>query len=271
MATGQSTTMNGNNMPLRQFENNEAYGAMQGGFTYWWISSQDPQPYANAVESVVKDLKLWNIYNKTVYAYPAQKITFDGLKIRGNFSSLSRCCGNGVYFGDYSSKGIVIRNSDIQGMEDGITAPMAGFGPEPHLTIQNSYLRNWTNVNVPTNGSVNGCWMDNKLVVIDNTRFDAPPGRSLSSIAMTRDVASAPECLSKLDEARVYAYNGNASDNFQVYHTSSSVLPRPPASCSPVTTTRHQRPDVPDRPADGARADGAEEPAHRPLNNVRPA
>ena len=39
MATGQSTTMNGNNMPLRQFENNEAYGAMQGGFTYWWISS----------------------------------------------------------------------------------------------------------------------------------------------------------------------------------------------------------------------------------------
>jgi hypothetical protein len=112
---------------------------------------------------------------------------------------------------------------------------MSGFGPEPHLTIQNSYLRNWNNVNVPTNGSVNGCWMDNKLVVMSNTRFDAPPGRSLSSIAMTRDVASAPECLSKLDEARVYAYNQNASDNFQVYHTSSAVLPRPPASCSPTT------------------------------------
>ena len=187
------------------------------------------------METVVKDLKLWNIYNKAVYAYPAQKVTFDGLKIRGSFSSLSRCCGNGVYFADYSSKGIVIRNSDIQGMEDGITAPMSGFGPEAQLTIQNSYLRNWNNVNVPTNGSVNGCWMDNKLVVINNTRFDAPPGRSLSSIAMTRDVASAPECLSKLDEARVYAYNGNASDNFQVYHSNAAVLPRPPAGCSPTT------------------------------------
>jgi hypothetical protein len=235
MATGQSTTMNGNNMPLRQFDNNEAYGAMQGGFTYWWISSLDPQPYPNAVETVVKDLKLWNIYNKAVYAYPAQKITFDRLKIRGNFNSLSRCCGNGVYFGDYSSKGVIVRNSDIQGMEDGITAPMAGFGPEPHLTIQDSYLRNWTNVNVPTNGSVNGCWMDNKLVVITNTRFEAPPGRGLNNVAMTRDVASAPECLSKLDEARVYAYNLNANDNFQVYHTSSAVLPRPPAGCT-VTT-----------------------------------
>ena len=77
--------------------------------------------------------------------------------------------------------------------------------------------------------------MDNKLVVMNNTRFDAPPGRSLSSVSMMRDVASAPECLSKLDEARVYAYNGNASDNFQVYHNSAAVLPRPPASCSPTT------------------------------------
>ena len=39
------------------------------------------------------------IYNKGIYAYPAQKITFDGLKIRGGFSSASRCCGNGVYSG----------------------------------------------------------------------------------------------------------------------------------------------------------------------------
>ena len=34
---GQFTTRNGNNMPILQFENNEAYGAMQGGFTYWWV------------------------------------------------------------------------------------------------------------------------------------------------------------------------------------------------------------------------------------------
>ena len=40
MGPDQFTLMNGNNMPLLQFENNEAYGAMQGGFTYWWISSR---------------------------------------------------------------------------------------------------------------------------------------------------------------------------------------------------------------------------------------
>src|SRR6185503_10821032 len=235
MDSTQFTTRNGNNMPILQFENNEAYGAMQGGFTLWWASSQDPQPAANAQESVIRNLKLWNIYNKTVYMYPSQKVTFDGLKIRGSFSSASRCCGNGVYFADYSSKGIVIRNSDIQGVEEGITAPEAGFGPEPNLTIENSYLRNAVNVAVPTNGSVNGCWMNNKLVVINNTRFDAKPGRSLSNISMVRDVSSAPECLSKLDEARVYAYNGVATDNFQVYHSNTSVLSRPPSSCTATT------------------------------------
>ena len=44
MDASQFTTRNGNNMPILQFENNEAYGAMQGGFTLWWVSSQDPQP-----------------------------------------------------------------------------------------------------------------------------------------------------------------------------------------------------------------------------------
>ena len=235
MDATQFTTRNGNNMPVLQFENNEAYGAMQGGFTLWWVSSLDPQPSTDAQESLIKDLKLWNIYNKTVYMYPSQKITFDGLTIRGSFSSASRCCGNGVYFADYSSKGIIIRNSDIQGEEEGITAPEAGFGPEPNLTIENTYLRNHVNLAVPTNGSVNGCWMNNKLVVATNTRFDAPPGRSLDAISMVRDVAYAPECLSKLDEMRVYAYNGVASDNFQVYHLNTSVLPRPPADCTPTT------------------------------------
>jgi uncharacterized protein DUF4082/Big-like domain-containing protein/G8 domain-containing protein len=251
MDSTQFTTRNGNNMPILQFENNEAYGAMQGGFTLWWVSSQDPQPGAGGQESIIRNLKLWNIYNKTVYMYPSQKVTFDGLKIRGNFTSASRCCGNGVYFADYSSKGIIIRNSDIQGMEEGITAPEAGFGPEPNLTVENSYLRNWANLNVPTNGSVNGCWMQNKLVVASNTRFDAPPGRSLNAVAMVRDVASAPECLAKLDEMRVYAYNGNASDNFQVYHPNTSVVPRPPSSCTPVTRPGINGPTCP-IPAQGA-------------------
>src|SRR6185503_7852596 len=41
----------------------------------------------------------------------------------------------------------------------------------------------------------------------------------------------------KLDEVRVYAHNAVATDNFQVYHSNSSVLPRPPGSSTPATRT----------------------------------
>ena len=87
MATGQSTAVNGHSLAVRQFENNEAYGAMQGGFTLWWVGSQDPQPAAGAQPSVIKNLTVWNTYNKAVYMYPSQKVTFDGLIIRGAVSA----------------------------------------------------------------------------------------------------------------------------------------------------------------------------------------
>ncbi len=46
---------------------------------------------------------------------------------------------------------------------------------------------------------------------------------------MVRDVANvSSQCLSKLNEVRVYTYNGNASDNFQVYNPSWA----PSAPCS---------------------------------------
>jgi hypothetical protein len=234
-ASGQFTTRNGNNMPLLQFENNEAYGAMQGALTFWWVSSLDPQPYANAQETIIKDFRAWHTYNKTVYVYPSAKVTLDGLIIRNAHSSNAHCCGNGVHFNDYSMTAIVIRNSDIQGSNSGIDAPASGYGPGPNLLVENSFFRNWSNIGVPTPSSVNGCWMDNKLIVVRNTVFQAPPGRSLSAIGMGRAVSGAIECLSKLNEVRVYAYQGNANDNFQVYHSNTSVQPRPPGSCTPTS------------------------------------
>jgi hypothetical protein len=150
-----------------------------------------------------------------------------------------------VYFPDYSAKDIVIRNSDIQGVKTAIEAPVAGFGPGPNLLVENTYLRSWQNMFVGSNWSVNGCWMQDKLVEIHNTRMEAPPGRSLSAITMGRANSNGIECLSKLDQVRVYSYNGNASDNFQVYSPDSVVLPRPPGSCTPTTRTGINGPTCP--------------------------
>ncbi len=195
---------------------------------------------------MVKNLKIWHVYNKGVYVYPGQKVTFDGLKIRGNYTALSRSCGDGVFFADYMAKDIVIRNSDIQGMQQGIIAPMSGFGPNPNLTVRDSYLRNWENVVVPTVGSVNGCWMDDKLVVLVNTRFDVSPGqagqphrhgpRRRLRARMSRQARSGPRlCLQR-----------HAADNFQVYHPQPDRVAAAARRVHTDHSSRHQRTDVRD-------------------------
>jgi hypothetical protein len=236
--TDQYTVKNGNNMPILQNDNNEAYGAMQGGFTYWWIGGLDPQPYANAQESVIKNLKLWNTYNKTVYHYPANHVTFDNLVIRNNYSANAHCCGQAFYFADYSGNNIVIRNSDIQGSNQGIVGPSSGaLTTNPNLTVQNTYLRNWTNIGISSAASTNGCWMMPLWNQIINVTFAAPPGRSLQSMSMgIGSTSNAILCNSVPITTEVYSYQGNSSDNFQVYYSNTSIPPRPSFS----TTTRSE-------------------------------
>ena len=109
--------------------------------------------------------------------------------------------------------------------------PRPGFGPEPNLTVENSYLRNYANVDGPDQrvgqrllDGATSWW----LSATRGSRRRRAGASTRSRWSATSPCA--PECLSKLDEVRVYAYNGVATDNFQVYHTNTSVLPRPPAA-----------------------------------------
>jgi hypothetical protein len=225
-------------MPILQNDNNEAYGAMQGGFTYWWVGGLDGQPYATAQESLIKNLKLWNTYNKTIYHYPANRVTFDNLVIRNNYSTNAHCCGQAFYFADYSGDNIVIRNSDIQGSNQGIVGPSSGaLTTNPNLTVQNTYLRNWANISISSAASTNGCWMKPLWNKITNVTFAAPPGRSLQSFSMgIGSTSNAILCNSVPITTNVYSYQGNSSDNFQIYYSNTAISPRP--SCS--TTTKSE-------------------------------
>ena len=234
---GQFTTRNGNNLPLLQFENNEAYGAMQGGFTYWWVGGAGSAALRDRAGKRHQGPQGVAHLQQVGLHLPGREGHVRRLADSGKHSASSHCCGDGVHFSDYSATAIVIRNSDIQGMGSGIDAPSSGIGPGPNLTVENSILRNWDNINVPTPSSVNGCWMGNMLTVVKNTQLQAPPGRSLNAIGMDRGIGGAIECLSKQVAVRVYGFQGNANDNFQIYHSNGSVMPRPPGSCTPTTRT----------------------------------
>ena len=243
----QFTTRNGNNMPILQFENNEAYGAMQGGFTLWWVSSQDPQPcvqragkpdqgsealehlqqdrlHVSEPEDHVRRLEdSWQL--QLGQPLLRQRRLLRGLLVKGDHHPQLRHPGDG---GRHHRARSGLRPGaephDREHLPPELVQPERSdqrFG-ERLLDAQQARGREQHAVRRAA-----------------RARLDA--------VSMVRDVASAPECLGKLDEMRVYAYNGVATDNFQVYHSNTSVLPRPPAGCTPTTRAGINGLVVPDR------------------------
>jgi hypothetical protein len=232
---GEYTPKNGNRLPILEFRDNEVYGAAQG-MTYWWVNSQDPTPYATAQETIIKNLHIWHVFNVGVYHYPAARMTFDGLVIRGKDPAASACCGRAWFASDYAAKDIVIRNADIQGMQKGIITPEFQYGTG---TIENSYFRTSdAAIVVPISGSINNSsptGLPARTVIVRNARFDPLPGTTLHSISTSGGGGAAGNSYASPHEIKVYKYRGNPNDNFQVYWTDTRITPRPPATCVSVS------------------------------------
>lgn len=232
---GQYTTRDGNKMPILEFSGNEVYASAQG-LTYWWVNTMDTQANPQATESVFRNVRIWHVYNKAIYHYPAAKVTFDNLIIRGKDPDQSACCGQGWHGEDYAATGVMIRNADIQGMNTGVKPSTTGTGLQ---TIENSYLRNKTNVQVVTMYNSNGgSWLPARKIILRNTQFAAWPGSSLKAVSMDWNPASGSTAnTTQLDEVLVYSFNGNSSDNFRTYY-SVQATQNVAGGLAPCTTVR---------------------------------
>jgi hypothetical protein len=213
----QYVARDGNAMPILEFNNNEVYGASQGGLTYWWVNSQDPVAAPNPLESVIRNFKVWHVYNTGIYHYPAARITIDGLTIIGKDPASSACCGRGFHGEDYAANNIRIINSDIQGMNIGVRFSTAGTGVQ---AVENSYLQNQTDVTMITLYSANGgSWLPPRRVILSNDRL-----AGTRAIDMDWDVKGAGQAnTTQLDQLLVYSYQNNSADNFQVYYNEQAT------------------------------------------------
>jgi hypothetical protein len=119
---------------------------------------------------------------------------------------------------------IVVRHADIQGMRTGFMDPYFGGST---TVIEDSYLRNSTNIVVQTLGapgsSPNGAWRHPKSLIIRNVRFGSTSSWNLggympNNISMDFNLQKGCANLRELDTVFVYDYNGVAGDNFQLYY-----------------------------------------------------
>ena len=106
------------------------------GLALWWIGVSGATP-ADVDESIVEDFRAWHFYSTGIGNWPTNHVTIDGYVARGE-----RYEATGMAFADYSQKGLVVKNADIQGLKTGIILPVTGGT----TIIQDSYLRNFKDV-----------------------------------------------------------------------------------------------------------------------------
>src|SRR5262245_42405336 len=212
-----------NGTPLLEFARNEAYGATPGGLTVWWLGTYFETIKGTA--GTIKDFRVWHHHSWGIFGYETNQLVIDGFVARGNPGIVSNPYENvtGIWFADYMTRNLVVRNADIQGMANGIITPTnVGRGmPGATTTIENSYLANVVNIAVMSPTSVNGSNdLSSKATVIRNVRFAHPlatvPSRWLDIIlrdATPADGFGEPN-LNLADLVFVYDYNGNPDDDF---------------------------------------------------------
>src|SRR5262249_17491565 len=85
---GQYRVVNMMNTPILEFARNEAGGGLETGLDIWNVGADATKAFAGVQESVIKDFKVWNVWDFGFYNYKTARLTFDGLVARNDFSQL---------------------------------------------------------------------------------------------------------------------------------------------------------------------------------------
>jgi hypothetical protein len=223
----QTEIIDGNNVEMAEFADNEVYGATESGLTFWWVGwgmtyEYGPQPPTARAPSVIKNLRVWHVYNRGIFQYQSAAVTIDGFVVRGLNPTGSACCSMGYEGGDYIADGVTLRNADIQGMMIGIQPTTLVGARIGEFRVETSFLRNYMNVAINTM-SITAPTPDSlrpRRTVLDRVTFRAPPpaaNRPYYAIA-TNFQTGGVRTLIQRDEVVVQAYNGVAGDDFRVFY-----------------------------------------------------
>lgn len=223
---GEFTMADMNATPLLEFSGNEAYGAIQAGLTVGW-------------EGTVKNFRAWHPSRYGFFGFPLNRLEFDTFVVRGDRTALNDVYEDptGLWFGDYVSKTVAIRNADIQGTRTGITSPFFMSSPgagqtDGEAVIENSVIRTQIGVAVATGYARNAePGTASKKAIIRNTRLDplsAPPSPVFAPLAISLNDGVPRRDTTPREPVYVFDFNQKPGDNFRVFY---SPGPQTSASC----------------------------------------
>lgn len=226
------TSVNGNQIPILQIEDNETY-ATSNAMTYWWICAADNLPYPSCTAGSIKDLMAWHFLTRGIYAYPSNGLTIDGYTAYGDTPSTQGGEGSAILAGDYQNRLWTITNAHIEGYRNGIypttVTDQGGFyggtiptfpnvittGGTP-MTIRNSYFRNTRDIwngTLYTSSSCQQC-IPPRITYLDNTVLAGTVNIDMDDIGTGN--------YTQMNKIVVTGYQGVVGDNFTVYYQESA-------------------------------------------------
>jgi hypothetical protein len=207
---------------------------MPRGFATWWLGTLFETPHGSA--GTLKNSVVWNQYDAGYFTYETNNLVIDGFVARGDASQLSDPYNytQGLFFGDYMTRNAIVKNLDIQDEGTGIRVPSnVGRGGASEMitfTIENAYLRNQTNIEIPILESSNGgAGLSARTVIIQNVQFAQPVAAIPSgwqnwNIVMDTTGGGDPNFnnTTSAEVVNVINYNDVTGDNFHVFNAQNA-------------------------------------------------
>jgi hypothetical protein len=176
-----------NEMGIREDAGNEAYATDAGALTLWNVGASCCVDAFENPGSTFLNWKAWAIRGREVmYGYGENRVTFDGWSIYADAALLFNDSRQiAFYFGDYTARHLIIRNTIIEGVLHCLIAPLkAGdtrdiYGTQAGTTLfEDSTCRAYWGVEASTQYGVTGggTAIPPRLVTIRNVTFGRVPG-----------------------------------------------------------------------------------------------
>ena len=237
---GTYSERDGNATALTEFRNNEVYGG-ESGLTFWWLGTFGIAANLATPQSVFDGLTVWHLFGRGIFQYENFNVTLkDYVALNTGFNY-----AEGLTGGDYFAQTFRVENPQVEGFATGLNPSFVTGGTQ--LRIVGGLLRNTVNVAVPmmvtSNSSADG--MAPTDLVVDGTRFEALPGKSLRTIDMVYSAEPVRNLIQR-HTVTVLNYNAQPGDDFNVFYTQQA-----PTFVVPQTIIQDGRPIVLGAPVAG--------------------
>lgn len=218
-----------NHMPIPEFQNNEAYGAMQSFGTVWHLGTVAGQNVnLNQQWTIFKDCKAWNFWDMTFFQYELVRLRLDNWTVIGKKSLLQAGNGaQGIVGNDYLSREFVIQNCTFENLRHAWYVSEACEASEIRDCIvrcQNVSITEtlWTSSAQALNCIARDFTIRNVLHDVTNVPSPGPCCKHVYSAAPVRN-------LILVDSLKIYNFNQVPDDDYEIFFTqqaSTFVVPQ---------------------------------------------